>query len=43
MADQWVRLGMAVALIAFVSVSLYAFGTRAHGVEPGFIGLIYRH
>ncbi len=34
MADQCVRLGMAVAIIALVSLALYQFGGRAGAVEP---------
>jgi hypothetical protein len=34
MADQWVRLGMAVVIIALISVGLYQFGGRASAVEP---------
>jgi len=42
MADQWVRLGMAIVIIALVSASLYAFGGRARAVEPGFSAIVYR-
>jgi hypothetical protein len=34
MADQCVRLGMAVVIIALVSVALYEFSGRARAVEP---------
>lgn len=43
MADQWVRLGMAIVIIALISIGLYAFGGRAGAVEPGFTGIVYRH
>ncbi len=41
-ADQWVRLGMAIVIIALISVCLYQFGGRASAVEPGFGGIAYR-
>jgi len=31
MADDWVRLGMALVIIALVSVGMYSFSGRAHG------------
>jgi hypothetical protein len=34
MAVQWVRLGMAVTVIALVSISLYQFSGRASAVAP---------
>jgi hypothetical protein len=34
MADQWVRLGMALVVIALVSAGLYQFSGRAGAVEP---------
>ncbi len=34
MADQWVRLGMALAAIALVSIGLYQFSGRAGAGEP---------
>ena len=34
MTDQCVRLGMAVAIIALVSLALYEFSGRARAVEP---------
>ena len=34
MADQLVRLGMAVVIIALISIGLYQFGGRASAVEP---------
>ena len=42
MADQWVRLGMALVLIALVSISLHAFSSRARAVEPSLAGVVYR-
>lgn len=33
--DQCVRLGMALVIIALVSIALYQFGGRASAVEPG--------
>jgi hypothetical protein len=43
MADQCVRLGLALVIIALVSAGLYTFGGRAGAVEPAFTGFIYRH
>jgi hypothetical protein len=35
MAEQWVRLGMALAVIALISMGLYSFGGgRAVAIEP---------
>jgi hypothetical protein len=34
MADQWVRLGMAIIVIALISIGLYQFSARAGSVEP---------
>lgn len=35
MAEQWVRLGMAIAVIALISAALYQFGSgRTAGVMP---------
>jgi hypothetical protein len=42
MADQWVRLGMAIVIIALVSLGLYQFGGRASAVEPSFHGFAFR-
>ncbi len=37
MADQWVRLGMALVVIALISAGLYSFGGgRAVATEPHF-------
>jgi hypothetical protein len=42
MADQWVRLGMAIVIIALISIALYQFSGRASAVEPAFHGISYR-
>ena len=34
MAECWVRLGMALAIIALVSVGMYSFTGHAKGVGP---------
>lgn len=34
MVDQCVRLGMAIVIIALVSLALYQFSGRASAVEP---------
>jgi hypothetical protein len=34
MADQWVRLGMAIVIIALISIGLYQFSARAGVLEP---------
>lgn len=42
MAEQWVRLGMALVVIALISAGLYSFGgSRAAAVGPSMhaIGL----
>lgn len=41
-ADQWVRLGMAIVIIALISICLYQFSGRASAVEPTFSGIAYR-
>jgi hypothetical protein len=41
-ADQWVRLGMAIVIIAFISLGLYQFSGRASAVEPAYSGISYR-
>jgi hypothetical protein len=40
--DQWVRLAMAIAVIALISVGLYQFGARAGTVQPAPIGGLFR-
>ncbi|HVZ52070.1 MAG TPA: hypothetical protein VG986_08900 [Pseudolabrys sp.] len=40
MADDWVRLGMAIMLIAFVSVCLYAGSDRARLAQPGAFAVV---
>jgi len=42
MVDQWVRLGMALVIIALVSIGLYQFSGRAGAVEPNYSGLSFR-
>jgi hypothetical protein len=42
MADQSVRLGLVIVIIALVSVFLYQFGGRASAVEPDVASLSYR-
>lgn len=39
MAEQLARLGVALAIIALVSLGLYQFSGRASAVEPGFLAL----
>lgn len=34
LVDQCVRLGMAIVVIALISVALYQFSNRAHAVVP---------
>lgn len=41
-ADQWVRLGMAIVIIALISLCLYQFSGRASAVQPTFSGIAYR-
>ena len=41
MCDQWVRLGMAIVVIALISIGLYQFGGRASAVEPQLSGIGY--
>lgn len=36
MVDQCVRLGMALVIIALISLALYQFGGRASAIEPNF-------
>lgn len=40
MTDQCVRLGMALVIIALVSIALYQFSGRAVAVEPN-VNLIH--
>ena len=42
MADQWVRLGMAIVIIALISLCLYQFSGRASAVQPTFGGIVHR-
>jgi hypothetical protein len=39
--DQWVRLGMAITIIALISVGLHQFAGGARAVEPGISSLAY--
>lgn len=41
-ADQCVRLGMAVVIIALISLCLYQFSRRTSAVEPTLSGIAYR-
>jgi hypothetical protein len=41
-ADQWVRLGMAIGIIALISLCLYQFSGRASAVQPTFSGIVHR-
>ena len=34
MADDWVRLAMALVVIALVSVGMYSFSSHAKGASP---------
>jgi len=36
--DQWVHLGMAIVVIALVSLALYQFSGRARAFEPNISG-----
>jgi hypothetical protein len=42
MADQWVRLGMALTIIALVSIGLYQVNVRAGMGEPAVVGFTDR-
>lgn len=42
MTDQCVRLGLAIAVIAMISLALYQFSGRASAVEPAVPGFGYR-
>jgi hypothetical protein len=42
MTDQCVRLGMAIVIIALISVGLYQFSGRAGAFEPSLPGISYR-
>jgi hypothetical protein len=43
MADQWVRLGMAVVIIDLISIGLYQLSGRAGAVEPSISDFSLRH
>ena len=42
MVDQCVRLGLAIVVIALVSVALYQFSDRAGAFEPHVSGIGYQ-
>jgi hypothetical protein len=42
MVDQCVRLGMAIVIIALISISLYQFGARAGATDPNVSSITYR-
>jgi hypothetical protein len=41
-AEPWVRLGMAIVIIAFISLGLYQFSGRASAVQPALGGIVHR-
>jgi hypothetical protein len=41
-ADQWVRLGMAIAILALISIGLYQLSGRAGAVEPAAPGFAFK-
>jgi len=43
MADDWVRLGMALAIIALISMGMYSFSSRANAVGPLYGSASVRH
>jgi hypothetical protein len=42
MADQWVRVGMVLTIIALVSIGLYQVNVRAGMGEPAVVGFTDR-
>jgi hypothetical protein len=42
MADQWVRVGMVLTIIALVSIGLYQVNVRAGMGEPAVVGFADR-
>jgi len=40
-AGQWVRLVMAIIVIALVSIGLYQFSARGHTIAPTIISMPY--
>lgn len=42
MADQWVRLSMAIIVIALISIGLYQFSGRAGAGEPNVNPISFR-
>lgn len=43
MSDQWGRLGVAVVVIALISIGFYQFRGRARAVEPSVSDFTLRH
>jgi len=41
-ADQWVRLGMAIVIIALISLGLYQFSGHASTLQPTLGGIVHR-
>jgi hypothetical protein len=41
MVDQWVRLGLAIAIIALISIGLCQFGARAGAIAPATPSITY--
>lgn len=42
MADQWVRLGMALTIIALISIGLYQVSARSSMGNPAVVGFTDR-
>ena len=42
LTDQCVRLGMAIVVIALISIALYQFSSRAGAFEPNASSISYR-
>jgi hypothetical protein len=38
-ADDWVRLGLALVIIAMVSLLMYQYAARAQGADVTFVSL----
>jgi hypothetical protein len=43
MADDWVRLAMALVIIALISVGMYSFSSRASAIGPLYGSASVRH
>ena len=41
-AEQWVRLGMAIVMIALISLGLYQLSGRAGAFQPTYSGIVQR-